>query len=276
MLNPQSGKSNLNDKTKNAIVQALLAFQKSVMNEFPDLDDDTLSSRSLKRRNPDGTETILTRARSMEVGTQQFAPVEEMSEDDIPRDLGGLPNSIVDNSKVTNDSAFEYITSNTQEGSYFTNPELDASKKGNIIGYSMMINTLDPTEKELLGGDLKDVTQQQAASAAKYRISTIAQKYKQVIPNFNNIDQSIKNGLISAMYQIGPSFISKFPKMIAALKEGKFDEAAWHYLNNVDEDTNEIYSTIVAKQTPERAKEIANSIGNPETFKPNITQQGGL
>ena len=276
MLNPQSGKSNLNDKTKNAIVQALLAFQKSVMNEFPDLDDDTLSSRSLKRRNPDGTETILPRARSMEVGTQQFAPVEEMSEDDIPRDLGGLPDSIVDNSKVTNDSAFEYITSNTQEGSYFTNPELDASKKGNIIGYSMMINTLDPTEKELLGGDLKDVTQQQAASAAKYRISTIAQKYKQVIPNFNNIDQSIKNGLISAMYQIGPSFISKFPKMIAALKEGKFDEAAWHYLNNVDEDTNEIYSTIVAKQTPERAKEIANSIGNPETFKPNITQQGGL
>ena len=142
--------------------------------------------------NPDGTETILPRARSMEVGTQQFAPVEEMSEDDIPRDLGGLPDSIVDNSKVTNDSAFEYITSNTQEGSYFTNPELDASKKGNIIGYSMMINTLDPTEKELLGGDLKDVTQQQAASAAKYRISTIAQKYKQVIPNFNNIDQSIK------------------------------------------------------------------------------------
>jgi len=284
MFDIEENKSRLSSNTRNTIRSALNSFLKNMREQHPDLEQKVVEERPVVRPVVDAVDRSIP-VESTEVRFGRVAggvPIQEVGEEDLnlkdPRDIGSIPESVIkrvspENSEITN--AFNYVTSPEQEGEFFPNPSLDASKKGNIIGYSMMIDSLDPEEKRLLGGDLKNISETQAQNAAKYRINTILKSYKQKIPNFENMEQRIKNGLVSAMYQIGPSFIPKFPKMMEALKEEKFNEAAWHYLHNIDKDTGKVYSTEIAKQTPERAERIARSIGNPEAFRPSI-KQGGL
>lgn len=77
-------------------------------------------------------------------------------------------------------------------------------------------------------------------------ILTAEQSAKSLVKDFLSLSDARKIVLVSMVFQMGYTGVSKFKNMIAAINEGKFHKAAYEMLNS-----------RWAKQTPKRAGRLA-------------------
>ena len=66
-----------------------------------------------------------------------------------------------------------------------------------------------------------------------------------------DMPQEVQEVVINMCYQLGINGVSKFRKAISAMQEGDWEEAA-----------NEMLDSLWARQTPNRAKELSDTIRN--------------
>jgi lysozyme len=66
-----------------------------------------------------------------------------------------------------------------------------------------------------------------------------------------DMPQEVQEVVLNMCYQLGVTGVSKFRKAISALQEGDWEEAA-----------NEMLDSLWARQTPNRAKELSNTVRN--------------
>ena len=68
-----------------------------------------------------------------------------------------------------------------------------------------------------------------------------------LVPSFNRLSDNRKIALVSMVFQMGESGVSKFKNMLSAIEIEDFDMAA-----------NEMLDSRWSKQTPNRAKRLSN------------------
>lgn len=73
------------------------------------------------------------------------------------------------------------------------------------------------------------------------------------LPWFSQLDQVRQDGLVNMAYQLGVDGVLGFPRMLAALRDQRWHEAAHQALDS-----------LWAKQTPERARRIAHQFATGE------------
>jgi lysozyme len=66
-----------------------------------------------------------------------------------------------------------------------------------------------------------------------------------------DMPQEVQEVVLNMCYQLGVTGVSKFRKAISALQEGDWEEAA-----------NEMLDSLWARQTPNRAKELSDTVRN--------------
>lgn len=93
------------------------------------------------------------------------------------------------------------------------------------------------------------IRRDEAESILDNRIDYILRALETAVPFWNDLDESRKVALADMAYQLGIGGLLKFEKMLNAMARGDY-ETAYH----------EALNSRWAKQTPARAREIANII----------------
>lgn len=109
------------------------------------------------------------------------------------------------------------------------------------IGYGTLID-------ERRGGGIPEHV---AKELLRERVLSNYQGIRSALPFFDNLSDNTQRAINNMVYQLGLSGVLRFKKMIAALREGRLDAAADEALNSK-----------WARQTPNRAKRIANMLRN--------------
>jgi lysozyme len=95
------------------------------------------------------------------------------------------------------------------------------------------------------------ITEEEAEMLLMKRLKDKAVLLAKKEPIFLTLPTSVKNAILNMAYQMGISGVLKFKKMWAALKEGDYEKAA-----------EEMLDSRWAKQTPNRAKKLAEVVRN--------------
>ena len=90
------------------------------------------------------------------------------------------------------------------------------------------------------------LTEEEAEMLLKHRLEEKILELSEKEPFFLDLPQTAQEVIANMAYQLGVSGVLKFKKMWAALKEGNYQKAA-----------DEMLNSKWAKQTPNRAKELA-------------------
>ena len=93
------------------------------------------------------------------------------------------------------------------------------------------------------------LTEPEAELVLKYRIAHIRIELEDKLPVFHRLSQNRQEVLIEMAYQLGVTGLLKFKNMIQALIGRNYDRAS-----------REMLDSRWARQTPERAKELANKM----------------
>ena len=88
----------------------------------------------------------------------------------------------------------------------------------------------------------------------KEKLIKLYSRVEKRFPFFNNLPIEIKNVLLNMCYQMGVGGVSKFKKLLKAMEESDWIEAAHQALDSQ-----------WAKQTPHRAKELSEILSNFKT-----------
>lgn len=119
------------------------------------------------------------------------------------------------------------------------------------IGIGRCIDTNPFTKEELKAiGDWKSgITKNAAYMLLRNDINRCIEELKKTFNFFKNLDLERQYALLDMCFQLGIGGLSKFKKMLEAMKFGKWQKASEECLNSE-----------YARQTPKRAKRIARLI----------------
>ena len=126
------------------------------------------------------------------------------------------------------------------------------------VGYGRSLNTkgLSDAELEMIGvedeDDIEAITQEQAGILLKNDIIDAAEDARRVVGDLTFLALSAvrKTCLVSIAFNVGGTGLSKFRKMLAAIKDGDFDEAAAQMLD----------SRAAKTQAPNRYRRMAEAM----------------
>lgn len=101
------------------------------------------------------------------------------------------------------------------------------------------------------GRNLEDlgITKDEAETLLHNDIIRIWREAHQAFPWFEKLDEARESAILNMIFQLGISRFSRFKKMIVFLEKEEYEKAADEALNSA-----------WAKQTPKRAKEVAEII----------------
>ena len=96
------------------------------------------------------------------------------------------------------------------------------------------------------------ITKDEAHFLLNHDIARIDQELRSRFPWFASLDQPRQGALINMAFQLGLGGLSGFPKMLACMRDGRYDEAETHALD----------STWAREQTPARARRVARQLAS--------------
>jgi len=159
-----------------------------------------------------------------------------------------------------------------QEG-FSSTPYKDGKNKS--VGFGFYLPALEEDEKALIK-DINNVTKEEATQVLKLKVQKIGNYLEKEIQGFRNIPEEAQSAIISMGYQLGVTNIPKtWKNFTAAIKEaGQYEEgspeqaealakAKFEMLYSRTKD-GKIVLNKWAKQTRERAFEMANAVSDAE------------
>ena len=105
--------------------------------------------------------------------------------------------------------------------------------------------------KVTFGYGFTNLTEAEAELVLKYRIAHIRIELEDKLPVFNRLSNNRREVLVEMAYQLGVTGLLKFKNMIQALIGRNYDRAS-----------REMIDSRWAKQTPDRANELAEKMRN--------------
>jgi GH24 family phage-related lysozyme (muramidase) len=184
-------------------------------------------------------------------------------------------NQAIGNKMTIEGSNIEEKTANmiaTQEG-FSSTPYKDGKNKS--VGFGFYLPALEDDEKALIK-DINNVTKEEATQVLKLKVQKIGNYLDKEIQGFRNIPEEAQSAIISMGYQLGVTNIPKtWKKFTAAIKEaGQYEvgspqqeealaKAKFEMLYSRTKDGKVVLNKW-AKQTKERAFEMANAVSDVE------------
>lgn len=107
------------------------------------------------------------------------------------------------------------------------------------------------------------IRRDEAECILENRINYILKALHRVLPFFDDLDEARQIALADMAYQLGIGGLLKFRKMLKALEAGQYETAYREALNS-----------RWARQTPVRAREIANILRTGRTSNGGQTENG--
>lgn len=118
------------------------------------------------------------------------------------------------------------------------------------IGHNLDTNPLTVEEKKVCGYDyMKGIAKNAAFYLLRNDLERCEKECIRNIPFYKNLDAERQYALLDMNFQLGNKGLLQFKKMLSAMGSGFYKEASEHCLDSK-----------YAKQTPVRAKRIANVI----------------
>ena len=148
------------------------------------------------------------------------------------------------------------------------NPYKDGKNKS--VGYGFYIPSLESDEKALIR-DINNITQPEADAVIELKVSKITDFMTNEVSGFDNLPDNTQMAITSMAFQLGRQNVrDEWPKFMTAIKKAAslptnsaeqkkvLEEASMHMLFNVNGKRKT--ATSWSKQTPNRAKEMAEAI----------------
>lgn len=98
------------------------------------------------------------------------------------------------------------------------------------------------------------ITAEESAYLLSNRIKAKEAELRTALPWFAQLDSVRQAALLNMAYQLGVEGLKGFPKMLAALRDGRWAEAEYQALDSV----------WAKQQTPARAKRVARQLASGE------------
>lgn len=117
------------------------------------------------------------------------------------------------------------------------------------IGRNLGDNPLSPEEKRALGDYMHGITENAAKMLLRNDIIRCYEQLKHLVKNFEKVEPDRQYALVDMCFQLGAKGFKKFKRMRKAIEEGNYELAA-----------TECLTSEYAKQTPKRAKKIAETL----------------
>jgi len=149
-----------------------------------------------------------------------------------------------------------------------SNPYKDGKNKS--VGYGFYIPSLESDEKALIK-DINNITQQEANAVIELKVNKITDFMTNEVSGFDNLPDNTQMAITSMAFQLGRQNVrDEWPKFMTAIKKAAslptnsaeqkkvLEEASMHMLFNVNGKRKT--ATSWSKQTPNRAKEMAEAI----------------
>lgn len=148
------------------------------------------------------------------------------------------------------------------------NPYKDGKNKS--VGYGFYIPSLESDEKALIK-DINNITEQEANAVIELKVNKITDFMTNEVTGFNSLPDNTQMAITSMAFQLGRQNVrDEWPKFMTAIRKAAtlptnsaqqqkaLEEASMHMLFNVKGKTKT--ATSWSKQTPNRAKEMAEAI----------------
>ncbi|MFW5606137.1 MAG: glycoside hydrolase family protein [Campylobacter hyointestinalis] len=117
------------------------------------------------------------------------------------------------------------------------------------IGYGFKVSSLSKDELELNGGIIEPMSKEAADKILKKKLAKLTSKVYDAIPWINNSPKEVQEVVIEMAYQMGVGGVLKFKNTLNFIKENDYKNAS-----------SNMMKSLWAKQTPNRAKKLANII----------------
>lgn len=117
------------------------------------------------------------------------------------------------------------------------------------IGYGFKVSSLSKDELELNGGIIEPMSKEVADKILKLKLAKLTSKVYDAIPWLNNSPKEVQEVVIEMAYQMGVGGVLKFKNTLNFIKENDYKNAS-----------SNMMKSLWAKQTPNRAKKLANII----------------
>jgi GH24 family phage-related lysozyme (muramidase) len=140
------------------------------------------------------------------------------------------------------------------------------------VGYGFYLPSLTSDEKALIK-DVNNVTKEEAEAVLKLKVSKIQDFLTEQLPMFDTLNGEQQSSIISMAYQLGSeNIVKKFPTFFSNLKKATetaqgtaermqyLTTAANNMLYNYNKDGEVVSETLWNKQTPNRAKAMADNL----------------
>jgi lysozyme len=121
------------------------------------------------------------------------------------------------------------------------------------VGRCYETNPFTAEELKAIGDWEHGITKNAALTLLRNDIASCKKQLLAKFPFYKNLDKERQYALLDMCFQLGIKGLSKFKKMIKALENNNYEQASSECLNS-----------DYAKQTPARAKRIANLIKTGE------------
>jgi lysozyme len=117
------------------------------------------------------------------------------------------------------------------------------------VGRNIEKNPLTSEEKKVCGDYMNGITKNAAFYLLRNDIEKVCKDLMKNIPWWKNLDNERQYALLDMCFQLGINGLLRFRKMLSAMGVGNWQQAAEECLNS-----------NYARQTPKRAKRIAETI----------------
>ena len=117
------------------------------------------------------------------------------------------------------------------------------------VGRNLEDNPLSTEEKLALGDYMHGITENGAKMLLRNDICRCYEALKHILPDYDKLTADRQYALLDVCFQLGSKGLKKFKNMLSAINKGNFEMAAFECL-----------TSAYARQTPKRAKKIAQTI----------------
>ncbi|MBQ8609916.1 MAG: glycoside hydrolase family protein [Campylobacter sp.] len=117
------------------------------------------------------------------------------------------------------------------------------------IGYGFKCDSLTCDELELNDGIIEPMSKEVADKILRLKLAKLTSKVYDAIPWLNNSPKQVQEVVIEMAYQMGVDGVLKFKNTLNFIKENDYKNAS-----------SNMMKSLWAKQTPNRAKKLANII----------------
>lgn len=117
------------------------------------------------------------------------------------------------------------------------------------VGHNLDDNPLTFEEKKALGDYMHGITENGAKMLLRHDIIRSYECVKKIVSNFDKLTFDRQYALLDMCFQLGPKRLKKFKNMLNAIEKENYTWASYECLDSA-----------YAKQTPKRARKIAETI----------------